>query len=193
MIEIIDKAKCCGCHACDNVCPKNCIKIIIDEEGFLYPKINKDICISCNLCEKVCPLINSIDNNEFKSIAYACKNRNEQVRINSSSGGIFFLLCEEVINKNGVVFGATFDDNFNVKHSFTETLEECKAFRGSKYVQSSIGDMYKHAKRFLDQDRTVLFTGTQCQIKGLNIFLGKSYKNLLTVDVICHGVPSQSI
>lgn len=193
MIKIIDKSKCCGCHACENICPKSCINMIADEEGFLYPKVNKNKCVECKLCERVCPIINSVDNNEFKSIAYACRNKNEEVRISSSSGGIFFLLCEEVINRNGVVFGAAFDDNFNVKHNFAQTLEECKAFRGSKYVQSSIGDMYKKAKEFLDKGRTVLFTGTQCQIKGLKVFLGENYNNLLTVDVICHGVPSTKV
>ena len=193
MIEINKKSECCGCHACNNVCPKECILMEIDNEGFWYPKVDKSKCIDCNLCEKVCPIINTPKKVEDDILAYACKNKNEEIRKNSSSGGVFTLLCEEVINNNGVVFGATFDENLNVKHTYAETLEECINFRGSKYVQSKIGDTYKEAKKFLDQERIVLFSGTPCQISGLDAYLMKKYDNLILIDIACHGVPSPLI
>lgn len=193
MIEIIKKSECCGCHGCINVCPKNCISMKIDNEGFWYPIVDKDKCIGCNLCVKVCPEINIPKRDEYNTIAYACKNKNEDIRKNSSSGGIFTLLCEEVINNNGVVFGASFDESFNVRHTYTETIEECNQFRGAKYVQSKIGDTYKRVKEFLDNDRIVLFSGTPCQISGIDAYLRKKYNNLFLIDIACHGVPSPLI
>ena len=194
MININKKEECCGCYACSNICPKNCIKMNCDNEGFEYPQIDEKKCINCNLCEKVCPVKNNIKSNEEVKInAYACVNNDEEVRINSSSGGIFPLLCKNVIDKGGVVFGAAFDNKFNVRHTFAETIDECNKFRGSKYVQSKIEESYKLAKKFLDNGKIVLFSGTQCQIKGLNLYLRKEYKNLITVDVICHGVPSPRV
>ena len=190
MISILSKSKCCGCYGCTNVCPKQCIDMKIDNEGFWYPEVDKDKCIDCSLCEKVCPAINTQSKEEFKTIAYACKNRNENVRVSSSSGGVFTSLCEYIINNDGVVFGAAFNNNFEVEHMEATTLEECEKFRGSKYVQSKIGETYKNAKKYLDEGRIVLFSGTQCQIKGLNLFLRKKYDNLIAVDIICHGVPS---
>lgn len=193
MIDIVKKIECCGCNGCESICPKKCIKMKSDNEGFWYPLVDKSKCINCGLCEKVCPFINNLKKEEFKPKVYACNSNNEKIRLDSSSGGVFALLCESVINNNGVVFGATFDEEFNVCHSYSETIEGCAKFRGSKYVQSSIGDTYKQAKDFLDSGRLVLFTGTQCQIKGLNLFLMKEYSNLISVDVICHGVPSPKV
>lgn len=193
MININKKQDCCGCYGCINVCSQNCIEMKNDNEGFWYPDINKNKCINCALCEKVCPVINNVNKKQFKVEAYACKNNNEKVRVGSSSGGIFTLLCQYAINNNGVVFGATFDKEFNVVHSYCETMSECEKFRGSKYVQSSIGNTYKQAKKFLNEGRIVLFSGTQCQIKGLNLYLGKKYKNLIAVDIVCHGVPSPAV
>lgn len=190
MIEIKKKSECCGCYGCTNVCPKQCIDMNIDNEGFWYPKVNEDICIDCGLCEKVCPVISEIRKEEFNTKAYACKNKNEKIRLSSSSGGVFTSLCKYVIKNNGVVFGAGFNENFEVKHSEATTIEACEKFRGSKYVQSKIGSTYNNAKRYLDEGRIVLFSGTQCQIKGLNLYLRKSYNNLIMVDIVCHGVPS---
>ncbi|MEG0180318.1 MAG: Coenzyme F420 hydrogenase/dehydrogenase, beta subunit C-terminal domain [Romboutsia sp.] len=190
MIDIKVKSECCGCYACTNVCPKQCIDMNIDNEGFWYPKVNKDICIDCGLCEKVCPVISETKIEEFNIKAYACKNKNEKIRLSSSSGGVFTSLCNYVIKNNGVVFGAGFNKNFEVEHSEATTIEGCKKFRGSKYVQSKIGNTYKDAKQYLDEGRIVLFSGTPCQIKGLNLFLRKSYNNLIVVDIVCHGVPS---
>lgn len=189
MINIDKKSNCCGCYACENICPKNCINMKIDNEGFWYPEVNKIKCIDCNLCIKVCPVIQNLEKSK-RIIAYACKSKNEYLRKVSSSGGIFSLLCEYVINKNGVVFGAGFNEKLELIHSSAMSIEECIKFRGSKYVQSKIGSTYKEAKRYLEEGRFVLFTGTQCQIKGLNLYLNKKYDNLLSVDIVCHGVPS---
>ncbi|MEG0546560.1 MAG: Coenzyme F420 hydrogenase/dehydrogenase, beta subunit C-terminal domain, partial [Oscillospiraceae bacterium] len=189
MIEITNKAKCSGCHACQSVCPKNCISMKSNAEGFLYPIVNKELCINCNLCKKICPILNKAEvQNEH--VAYAAYNKDENVRMQSSSGGIFTLLAESVINRGGVVFGACFDKEFNVIHNFVSDINGLSKFRGSKYVQSKIGDTYIKAKEFLDKNRLVLFTGTPCQIGGLKSYLQKDYDNLICQDIICHGVPS---
>lgn len=189
MIEIKDRKDCCGCHACATVCSKHCITMQTDEEGFLYPIVNKDACTDCGLCEKVCPVINQNEPRKPLKV-YAAKNKNGEIRRQSSSGGIFTLLAEKIVAEGGVVFGARFDEDWNVVHSWTDTIEGIAAFRGSKYVQSTIGDTYREAREFLKQGRKVLFSGTPCQIAGLKKYLRKDYDNLLTVDVVCHGVPS---
>ena len=192
MIDIKEKKNCCGCEACVQRCPKSCITMREDNEGFLYPEIDKDICIDCGLCEKVCPVINQAE--ERKPLAvYAAKHKDEQIRMASSSGGAFTAIAESVIDEGGVVFGAKFNQDWNVVHSYTETKEGLGAFRGSKYVQSRIGESYKEAESFLKAGRKVLFSGTPCQIAGLKRFLRKEYDNLLTVDFICHGVPSPGV
>lgn len=193
MINIVKKTECNGCHSCTNICPKKCISMVTDNEGFWYPKIDTKKCIDCNLCEKVCPIINIPEKEEYEVRGYACKNKYEEIRKDSSSGGIFTLLIENIIEQQGVVFGASFDENLNVRHMYAETLHECAKFRGSKYVQSKIGDTYTIAKKFLNEGRMVLFSGTQCQIKGLNLFLRGKYKNLITCEIVCHGVPSPMI
>lgn len=189
MITIRDKKDCCGCHACASICAKHCITMQPDEEGFLYPIVNKDACTDCGLCEKICPVINQRESRKPLKV-YAAKNKDEEIRRQSSSGGIFTLLAEKVINEGGVVFGARFDEEWNVVHSWTDTIEGIASFRGSKYVQSTIGDTYCEAREFLKQGRKVLYSGTPCQIAGLKKFLLKDYDNLLTIDVVCHGVPS---
>lgn len=192
MINIKEKHNCCGCGACEQICPKQCISMSTDNEGFLYPQVDSAICIDCGLCEKVCPVINC--NEPHTPIAtYASKNLNEEVRSQSSSGGVFTLLAEKVISEGGVVFGARFNENWAVIHDYTATVEGLKLFRGSKYVQSIIGDNYKIAKQFLSEGRKVLFSGTPCQIAGLKKYLRKENENLLTVEVVCHGVPSPKV
>lgn len=192
MIKIAQKQSCCGCYACANSCPNKCINMITDTEGFWYPKVNENLCTNCGICEKACPILtkSSIDNTP---VAYACINKDEKIRLESSSGGMFSVLAENVISNNGVVFGTCFDKEFNVVHSFVETKEELGEFRGSKYVQSKIGNTYKQTKEFLKQGRLVLFTGTPCQIGGLKAFLQQDYDNLLCIDIICHGVPSPKV
>lgn len=192
MINITDKKQCCGCSACVQACPKNCILLIEDEMGFLYPSVDKETCVNCGLCEKVCPVLNKWEPKETFEIS-ACKNKNEDQRYLSSSGGLFVLLAELVIRKGGVVFGAHFDNDWSVVHSYTETIEGLIEFQGSKYVQSVIGDSYKKTEAFLKDGREVLFSGTPCQVAGLKHYLRKEYDNLLTVEVICHGVPSPKV
>ena len=192
MIKITDKKDCCGCSACVQRCPKQCIKMIEDSEGFLYPVVDETTCIDCGLCEKVCPIINKKEERKPQD-AYAAINSDEEIRRNSSSGGIFTPLAYNIIDRGGVVFGASFNEHWEVAHCYTETREGIAAFRGSKYVQSIIGETFKQAESFLKQGREVLFSGTPCQIAGLKAFLRKEYENLTTIDFICHGTPSPGV
>lgn len=191
MIEIKDKSKCSGCSACYSVCPKNCISMIEDEEGFLYPTVNKDDCIECGLCEKVCPL--EEHNNKKNGVVSSCiiQNKDKEVLLQSTSGGSFTPIAEYVLRQNGVVFGVEMtSDDFIIRHTKVEKKEELLKFRSSKYVQSSVGDTFKDAKNELENGRMVCFSGTPCQIQGFKNFLKKDYENLITVDVVCRGVPS---
>lgn len=160
-----------------------------DNEGFLYPQVDTNSCIDCGLCENVCPSINQDKNVSMKGV-YAAKNDNEDVRMQSSSGGIFSHLAEKVICEGGVVFGARFNNEWQVEHSYTEDIEGLSDFRGSKYVQSVLGNTYKETEKFLKEGRKVLYSGTPCQIAGLKRYLRKGYDNLLTVECVCHSVPS---
>lgn len=189
MIQIEDKSSCCGCSACYAICPKQCISLSADKEGFLYPVVNAEVCINCGLCEKVCPVLHP-KKKESQPDVFAAINTDEKIRQQSSSGGIFTLIAEKIIDEGGVVFGARFNENWEVVHDYTETKEGLSYFRSSKYVQSNLGNAFNQAKAFLDTGRKVMFTGTPCQIAGLKNFLRKSYDNLLAVDVVCHGVPS---
>lgn len=192
MINIKNKKDCCGCHACTSICPKQSLTMKEDYEGFLYPVVDTVTCIECGLCEKVCPVINQNEPRKPLNV-YAAKNNDEEIRKQSSSGGIFTLLAEKVIQEGGVVFGARFDEKWEVKHDYTETIEGLAAFRGSKYVQSRMEDNYSKAEAFLKEGCKVLFSGTPCQIAGLKRYLRKEYENLLTVDFVCHGVPSPGV
>ncbi|NLK11777.1 MAG: 4Fe-4S dicluster domain-containing protein [Staphylococcus equorum] len=192
MIILKENKDCCGCNACVQRCPKNCITMQEDNEGFLYPVIDVAFCVDCGLCESVCPVINQSSPRKPR-VTYAAKNRDKAIRGQSSSGGVFTALAKQVIYDNGVVFGAKFNAKREVVHAYTETVEGLADFRGSKYVQSIVGHTYKEAERFLKKGRRVLFSGTPCQISGLNLFLRKKYNNLLTVDFVCHGVPSPTV
>jgi NAD-dependent dihydropyrimidine dehydrogenase PreA subunit len=192
MINIRHKEDCCGCSACAERCPKQCISMNEDEEGFLYPIVDASLCINCGLCEKVCPVINQ-DATRAPIKTFAAKHQNEKVRLKSSSGGIFSLIAEKVIDEGGVVFGARFNERWEVEHDYAMTKEGLSCFMGSKYVQSQMNDNFKKAEQFIKEGRKVLFTGTACQIAGLREFLRKDYDNLLLVDVVCHGVPSPRV
>ena len=192
MIKISHKEDCCGCNACVQRCPRQCITMQEDKEGFLYPVIKKEECTNCGLCEKVCPVINQ-GNSQEPIKTYAAINPNNDVRIASSSGGVFTVLAEETINNNGVVFGAAFNKEWNVEHTCVENINDLEKLRGSKYVQSNIGNSYQEAERFLKEGREVLFSGTPCQIAALKLFLRKEYKKLTTIDFVCHGVPSPAV
>ncbi len=192
MIKINRKQDCCGCRSCVQRCQQKCISFVTDEEGFGYPQVDTEHCIDCHLCEKVCPVINQSKSKEPASV-FAAVNQDEEVRRQSSSGGVFSALAESVLEKGGVVFGACFNKEWRVVHDYTEDKEGLERFRGSKYVQSDIGETYKQAEEFLKAGRQVLFSGTPCQIAGLRKFLRKDYQNLLAVDIICHGVPSPMV
>ena len=192
MQKITEKYKCTGCHACYNICPVNSIKIEPDNDGFLHSAIDEKTCINCGRCQRVCPVIKDYIGNK-KGQAFACINKNEDVRLQSSSGGVFSLIAEYVLSQNGVVFGAAFNDDFGVKHIEILSEDELYKLRGSKYLQSTIGDTYKKAEEYLKQGKMVLFSGTPCQISGLKSYLGKEYDNLILQDFICHGVPSPAV
>lgn len=192
MIQINDKSKCCGCMSCVQKCPKGCIVMVEDEEGFLYPQVNSSLCTDCRLCEKICPVINQANEKEPVKV-YAAVNKDEKILNQSSSGAIFTLVAEKIIAEGGVVFGAAFNENWEVCHTFVEKNEDLAKLRGSKYVQSRIGTSYRDVESFLKKGRKVLFTGTPCQISGLRKFLRKDFDNLYCLDVICHGSPSPGV
>ena len=193
MIRLTKKANCCGCGACAQSCPKNCISMEPDSEGFLYPKVDETQCVNCGLCEKVCPILLKQKPDPIKVAAYAAYTTNSELREKSSSGGIFSLLAQEILNRGGTVAGAAFDADFSVRHILVETDAELDRLRGSKYVQSRMEDTYVQIRDLLKQGRPVLFTGVACQIAGLKAFLCREYENLYTVDVLCHGVPSPKV
>lgn len=184
--------RCTGCEACANRCPKDCISMVEDAEGFLFPKIDSGKCIGCELCEKACPVLNPIPINKTEGDVkvFALVHKDEEIRSKSSSGGAFSAIAEYVLEQGGVVFGAAFDEKFDVCHICVDRAEDLYRLRGSKYVQSRIGDTYQQAKEHLQQGRLVFFTGTACQTSGLLGYLGRDYENLITQDLICHGVPS---
>lgn len=194
MIKIKHKKDCCGCHACENICPKNCIEMKVDQEGFWYPVIDQTKCINCSLCEKVCPELKQYVNpNALRPQALGAWNLDEEVRKQSSSGGVFTALAEWIIDQNGIIFGAGFDEEFKVTHRNIINKKDLAELRGSKYVQSNIGTTYVQAKECLERGNKVLFTGTPCQIAALYTYLQKEYEDLYTCDVACHGVPSPKV
>lgn len=194
-IIIEDKKKCMGCTACVNICPKSCISMVQDTEGFLYPKVDEKKCIKCGACKKICPM--KEEEVEDKSLGdlgiFACVSKNKDILMKSSSGGVFTHLAIEIINNGGVVFGAAYDENFNVYHTYAENEEELSKFRGSKYVQSELKNTFKEVRDFLLQDRNVLFSGAPCQVAGLKKYLKKDYPKLITCDFICTGVPNPKV
>lgn len=163
-----------------------------DEEGFLYPHVDKTACVNCGLCEKVCPILNKPQTYPVLE-AYAAKHTSPDIKLKSSSGGMFSALAEVILKEGGVVFGAAFDKDWNVVHAYAEKLEDLDKLRRSKYVQSNIGKTYQQAKQFLEKNRTVLFTGTPCQIAGLRNYLGQECKKLITAELFCHGIPSPTV
>ncbi len=196
MIEITDKRKCSGCTACVNVCPKKAIMMQKDSEGFLYPHVDKEKCVNCKLCEKICPVLSkrTKEMNEFPK-SFLGFEKNKESRINSTSGGVFFSIAKAFLEqKNGVVIGAAYDDNFIVKHIMVERIEDLKKLQKSKYVQSYLGDIFKDIENKLKQNIPVLFSGTSCQVAGLKRFIPiKLQEELYCIDLSCKGVPSPKV
>ena len=187
-----DKKTCSGCTACVNVCPVKAISMEEDEEGFLYPIINKALCINCKICEKKCGFIKKERNAILQ--AYGVKHKNLEERMTSRSGGVFVAISDYILNKEGSIYGVIQDEKFCVKHARAINKEQLFKFKGSKYVQSDLNDMFKKVKEDLKQGMYVLFSGTSCQVAGLQEYLSNMNKEkLLTVDLICHGTPSQKI
>lgn len=196
MITILDKKDCSGCWACLNVCPKQCIHMAEDGEGFLYPTVNHDVCVDCGLCEKICPVIHAEkDDTPKQQTGYLAQHKDDTIRRESTSGGAFTAIATSIINQGGVVFGAGFrPGSYVVEHQVVDRVEDLAIFRNSKYVQSQIGTSYKLVVDYLKQGRPVLFSGTPCQVEGLLGFLrGKTFENLYLVDFVCRGVPSPKV
>ena len=189
-----EKNDCCACGACLNICPKQAISMQKDEYGFLYPQIDKGKCIKCGLCLKTC----AFQNSELKNIpikTYAAQSDNTDLK-ESASGGIFASIATNVLREGGVVYGAAMEmenDKLIVRHIAVENDADLIKLQGSKYVQSSTEKIYQDVKKKLNDNRLVLFSGTPCQVDGLNSYLGKTYDNLITIDIICHGVPNNQM
>lgn len=193
MITIKEKKKCCGCAACATICPHHVLTMKADNSGFLYPIVNnKKECTNCGLCERVCPILHE-NEERIPTYSYAIKNNDEEVRKKSSSGGVFTAFAKRTIEEDGIVYGASFDEQWSIKHIGITKKEDLHHLQGSKYVQSNTFGIYKDIKEKLQEGISVLFTGTPCQVAGLKHYLQKEYENLTTIDIICHGVPSPKI
>lgn len=194
-IQIDRKEDCCGCKSCEQICPKHCIKMQEDFEGFWYPNVDESMCIGCGLCIKHCPLKNEKPINEKLPIpkVFAANIKDISVLKNSSSGGAFSAFALDVLKNNGIVFGCAFDAHFSAKHIPIFAEEDLCKLQGSKYVASDLNTSYKLAKDYLQEDRLVLFSGSGCHIAGLKAYLGKEYEKLITLEILCHGTPSQKL
>lgn len=191
MIDKVSVQECAICGACINACPVDAISLDKVHLDFRYPQINEDICIHCNRCEKACPILGDKGKpGEGYPVAFAAKSENDPMRMRSSSGGAFYELADQMLRDGGYVCGAVFDDEFHVKHILSNAKENILRMMGSKYAQSDVGYCYREVKDVLEKGCKVLFSGCPCQVAGLRTFLGKEYPNLLLVELICHGIPS---
>lgn len=184
--------RCTGCGSCAASCPKNCIRMIPDDEGFLYPQIDGSQCVGCKKCETACPVLQVPKASESVQ-AYATQNMDRLIRQQSSSGGVFTALAKQIMKKGGAVCAAVYNGQFEVEHRIAYTEEELAPMRGAKYSQSHAGHLFRRLKELLESGKPVMFTGTPCQCAGLKAYLGKEYEQLLLVDMVCHGVPSPSV
>lgn len=195
-----DRKDCVGCYACFNACPFAAITMKEDAEGFRYPEVAPEKCRKCGACERACPSLNlkaiypqTSENMDEVPKTYAAINTDEKIRKDSSSGGIFHLLASKCIEQGGIVFGAGFDEDWEVCHQSAKTKEDLAKLRVSKYLQSRVEDTFRQVQKELKTGRQVLFSGTPCQCAALKQFLKKDYENLFLVDFICHGVPSPAV
>lgn len=198
MKELYFKKKndCCGCGACINICPKGAMELQNDEYGFKYPVKNKDICIDCGLCDRVCNFKREKSDHQFCKEAYAVVSKNSLQAKKSSSGGIFAALAEYIISQGGYVCGASWsyeDGGIRARHIIIDKIDDIRLLQGSKYVQSDTDGCYKEIRGLLNEGKSVLFSGTPCQVDGLKGYLRNDYENLITLDIVCHGVPNAEI
>ena len=193
MFPLCEHDKCTGCAACAASCPKGCIGMLADGEGFLHPVINKELCVDCGICSRVCPVKNHSADDGTEPKCFAARANDADVLKNASSGGVFSLLAASVIERGGAVFGAAFGKDFSVAHEMCSSPDGLSRLTGSKYVQSDVSDSYKAVREALDGGKEVLFTGTPCQIAGLKAYLGEDSPLLFTADLICHGAPSPAV
>lgn len=194
MIDKVIGKDCTGCSSCYNICNSNAISMIPDSEGSYYPVVDYSKCKECKACVNRCPILSNIDNADYSyPKVYAAWNKDENVRINSTSGGIFSALAHSVISEGGIVVGAIYDENFEIKHVCIDNEGKINELRQSKYAQSIIGNIYRQVKDYLQNGKTVLFCGSPCQSAGLQNFLNKKYDNLYCCDFICRGVISQKV
>ncbi|MCI8844822.1 MAG: 4Fe-4S dicluster domain-containing protein [Lachnospiraceae bacterium] len=191
-IREISHDKCVGCTACANICPKNCIEMKMDLEGFLYPEIDMEKCVRCGRCYRVCPTI-QVKKQEFYPKVLGMINRSKKIREKSSSGGVFYSLALSILEAGGAVCGAMLDDYMDVKHVIIHDKKKIDGLAKSKYVQSDLGNCYLQIQKMLECGKKVLFVGTPCQVYGLHTFLNKEHEDLFLVDLVCHGVPSPQI
>ncbi|MEE0885995.1 MAG: Coenzyme F420 hydrogenase/dehydrogenase, beta subunit C-terminal domain [Treponema sp.] len=192
-VSIIDRKKCFSCRSCVQICPKNAIDMQENNEGFFYPKVNESECIDCGLCLKHCPSFEPYEKNGFKKTSCAVWLKDDKKLFESSSGALFSTVAERILENDGVVFGAAYNNDLFVEQSCIENINELYKLKGSKYVESTTGSTYSEVLSYLKNGKKVLYSGTPCQIAGLKKFLGKDYDNLFTMDLICHGVPSEKL
>ena len=186
------KEECTGCTACVHCCPVSAIRMERDHEGFDYPTVDQKICLQCGLCLRTCPVHEQPPETQIET-AYVARNLDHDIRMHSSSGGLFSSLAESILDKNGMVVGAAFSEEMELKHVSIEKRDEIDSLRASKYVQSSLDEVFKNIKSALNMGRRVLFCGTPCQVAGLQSYLDHKYENLLLVDMVCYGVPSPGV
>ena len=194
MSQLANKDMCTGCTACASVCPKQCIEIKKDENGFAFPEVS-DVtsCIKCGACERICPILSKKGDYETLPDAYAAYSMDESLRMESSSGGIFSEIAKLIIEKNGVVYGAAYNQDFEVYHCCVKTIDDLSKLQGAKYSESYLGNTFSEILERIQQGQSVLFAGTPCQIAGLKAFVKKDYSNLICIDFVCHGVPSPMV
>lgn len=194
-VKINKLSECCGCNNCKIICPQKAIRMIENEEGFYYPHVDENKCIKCGLCKKICPWLNKVNREAYlnNSICYAAKSKMKEIQHKSSSGGLFAMLANKVIENNGLIVGSEMDFNHKVKHVIVEKKEDLEKIMGSKYVYSALNNIFVEIRKNLNKGKLVLFSGVPCQISALLKYLQKPYDNLITVEVICHGTPSQKL
>jgi len=191
-IVVTNKASCTGCRACEQLCPAKCIEMKEDEEGFIYPHIDETKCINCGLCKMQCPQLKTERMNHEKEV-FAVKAKDKQVAHKSTSAGVAYLLSKKTIEENGIVYGCAYNEKLEPNQIRVTNKQDLEKLRGSKYVFSNTLDTFTKAKKDLEEGKKVLYIGTPCQIAGLYAFLRKEYENLLTIDIVCHGVPSTKL